>query len=125
MKEEIKSLDKNSCVNQNIGSCHWWSQRFTAILLVPLVMFFVCFVFELARNQNESLKGLLLSPWYMIVIFGSVIIGLYHGSLGMKEIIIDYIPSICLRKKLIFIINILTVSGTALACAGLIKHYFL
>lgn len=125
MKEEMKSLDKNSCSKENMGSCHWWSQRFTAILLIPLVIFFVCFVFELAKNQDENLKTLLLSPWYMIAIFAGLVVGLYHGALGMQEIIMDYIPSKNACKKLVFFTNIITIIGVGAACVGLIKHYFL
>jgi succinate dehydrogenase / fumarate reductase, membrane anchor subunit len=76
------------------GVAVYIAQRVTAVALVPLCIWFVYFILHLLQAQTLfQLYSALSSPWHLTaaVVFAST--SLYHGFLGMREIVEDYIPS--------------------------------
>jgi succinate dehydrogenase hydrophobic membrane anchor protein len=71
-------------------------QRITAVLLIPLIIWCLnTFIPTLNPNFSNANKFLLLDKIYLS---SFIIISLYHGYLGVKNIIIDYIKSLQLQK---------------------------
>lgn len=82
----------------------WWAQRMSAIAMVPLVAWLVLQILLLATTQNrvEAIK-IIGSPTNTILFGIFMLLGLYHGMLGVKEIVEDYVH--CNRAK--FLVNLL------------------
>jgi succinate dehydrogenase hydrophobic membrane anchor protein len=74
---------------------HWWLQRVTgAALVVLLVMHF--WVEHYAANVRhgglsfEIVQQRMKNPWMQAIDISFLLIALYHGLLGLRNIILDY-----------------------------------
>lgn len=77
------------------GSHHHFYQRFTAVTLVFLSVWFIVFLNNLplsgsAKNLQLGVFVLLQSPWNVSFLTAFVGISSYHGFLGVQTIIEDY-----------------------------------
>lgn len=92
------------------GADHWWSQRITAVALIPLVMWFVSSVIKAtAHNGIEGVVSLLSSPLNAIAMILFLGTSIYHGTLGIKVIIEDYVHCQCGSKILDIITKFVSV----------------
>jgi succinate dehydrogenase / fumarate reductase membrane anchor subunit len=99
------------------GSHHWWMQRVTAIALIPLVIWFVLNVIK-ASTSSHNLIDILSSPFNAVGMILFITVALYHGTLGFKVIIEDYVHCGCGKNFLIIASNfftVVTVVATVLA----------
>ncbi len=87
------------------GLRHWWLQRLTAIALVPLVIWFLFFVIELAgKSYAEVLvvMGAPLNAMLLIVLVGCIF---WHGVLGLDVIVQDYVHAPALELGLRIVVR--------------------
>ncbi len=112
---KIKSSVKN-------GSHNWLMQRISALALIPLVIWLVLSVIKI-----------ILNPIYIPIFFAYhlnafmgilfVIFSLYHGSLGMKEVIEDYVQGSFKKHFYIMLFHFISiVTATAVILAILRLH---
>ncbi|MFZ4124517.1 MAG: succinate dehydrogenase, hydrophobic membrane anchor protein [Rickettsiales bacterium] len=74
------------------GVHHWWMQRLTAVLLVPLsIWFIVALVGELAGANRVEVAAWLENPLVAVALAGMLVSGLWHAKLGIQVVIEDYI----------------------------------
>ena len=74
------------------GLSHYIAQRVTALILIPFSIWFVIFIYRLSCVTSLlDLGQILLSPLNIVAAMVFIIAFLYHGLLGMKEIITDYV----------------------------------
>jgi succinate dehydrogenase / fumarate reductase membrane anchor subunit len=73
------------------GTHHWLMQRISAIALIPLILWLtLCFV-QIAEDPQGYLPVFFAYPFNAIMGILLVIASLYHGSLGLRVIIEDYV----------------------------------
>ncbi len=73
------------------GTEHFWQQRLTAILNVPLVLFFIGFVlYHLGATRAEVVASL-HNPLVAVLLLLTLASVFWHMRLGMQVIIEDYI----------------------------------
>ena len=89
------------------GVHHWWMQRLTALALIPLVIWFVCLVIK-AASGDVSIIELLQSPFNAILMITFIGTALYHGNLGFKVIIEDYVHCPCGRNFILIATSFFT-----------------
>ncbi len=90
------------------GSHHWLMQRLTAILLVPL---FIWFCFFIHKSSGQEFAEILLSlkkPFNIVALMLLMQTSLYHSMLGMQVVIEDYISCLKLRNFLIIFLKLFT-----------------
>ncbi len=106
------------------GSSIWWAQRVSALALVPLVIWFVYFMFSAVKCQNgDELMSIFTSPFPTIVLSIFITIGLYHGNIGIKEIIEDYVHCHSVKVYLNILVNFISfITIIATICALLVFH---
>ena len=75
------------------GTGHFWHQRLTAIALIPLTLFFVSLLPNLAGATYTEFVTLMQFPVTPIVLALLVGVGLWHMKLGLQTIIEDYVHS--------------------------------
>lgn len=107
MKKEKLSYQTNLAKVKALGSAksgthHWWMQRLTAILLMPLMVWFSILAIKIVTSTNLELFDLFASPYNSMGIILFIITSLYHAFLGIKVVIEDYIH--CPKMKLIMVI---------------------
>lgn len=106
------------------GTSTWISQRASAISLIPLTIYFVYITLSIAIYPDiEAIESIFNSPFTTILTSLFITIGIYHGSLGMKEIIEDYVHCKKLKYSFILMIKFVSIiSAISAVTAILILH---
>ncbi len=104
------------------GTGHFWHQRLTSLLLIPLVLW-VGFSLAALPVDHATLVGWIQQPWVAVALVLLVIVVFYHAQLGLQVIIEDYISShskrtvtllstnlVCLLFGTIGVISVLKIS---------------
>jgi succinate dehydrogenase / fumarate reductase membrane anchor subunit len=73
------------------GVTHFWRQRATAVVLVPLTLWFVWTVARYTGAEHFEVKHFFANPINASLMVIFVLAGLYHMALGVQVIIEDYI----------------------------------
>jgi succinate dehydrogenase / fumarate reductase membrane anchor subunit len=73
------------------GVQHWWAQRLTAIVLVPLVLWLVIEVIQLAGADRSALVAWLHNPMSAVLLIVLLVAIFYHIALGLQVVIEDYV----------------------------------
>ena len=89
------------------GTAHWWAQRVTAVLLVPLCFWFVSSLLNhVVGKDRQAVAEWFSSPVVAICWLVLLTAAFYHAKLGMQVIIEDYVHTPC-KKTALLIGNIL------------------
>ncbi len=99
------------------GSHHWLVQRISAIALIPLVIWLAGSIIQISQDPQEYLPVFFAYPFNAIVGVLFVTTSLYHGALGMRVIIEDYLPN---KTKMHFWIILINFVAIITAVAGVI-----
>ncbi len=98
------------------GTSKFKAQRFSAIVLIPLVMWFLFSLLSRVGAPYLDMKNWLAHPLNAIPMALLIIVGAFHMRIGMSEIIEDYIHS-GLRPVLL-LLNWVFAIGVVLVAAG-------
>ena len=82
----------------------WQDLRTTAFLLIPFIFILIFFPGYLFNSNIQSSYSLIL--WLAIFYFFYLL--LEHGSIGVKELIEDYIHNIALKSSILLCFDILS-----------------
>lgn len=91
------------------GSRHFLYQRLTALALIPLVIWFCFFLAKLPGANYAEIVTWLQSPRNAILLALMVMLGLYHGELGVRVVIEDYIAPGRVQRFLLALLKFLRV----------------
>ncbi|MDX2028209.1 MAG: succinate dehydrogenase, hydrophobic membrane anchor protein [Alphaproteobacteria bacterium] len=110
MKKKTPSLRTPIGRAQGLGSArhgteHFWAQRLTAIVLIPLLIygvinFFMHVVF--GTGYAEAIDWL-RSPFSVTLVIVTLLAAFYHAALGLQVVIEDYVH--CEATKLFWIVT--------------------
>jgi succinate dehydrogenase / fumarate reductase membrane anchor subunit len=73
------------------GLTHWWTQRLTAIALVPLSLWFIFNVLHLVGASHDAVADWISGPWTIVLMIALVVATFHHAQLGLQVVIEDYI----------------------------------
>jgi succinate dehydrogenase / fumarate reductase membrane anchor subunit len=73
------------------GVEHWWRQRTTALLLVPLTLWFVMAVIGLVGADRAAMVAWMHNPMAAVLMILLIAVSFYHAALGLQVVIEDYI----------------------------------
>ena len=74
------------------GVGHFWTQRITAVALIPLAVWFGVSALGLVGAREASVLIFLSNPLNAVLLAAFILIALYHMVLGLQEVILDYVP---------------------------------
>lgn len=89
MKTPLGSVLGSGAAGEGTG--HWWSQRVTAIALVPLVLWLAYSVVTLASADYGDVVAWLSLPINAILFGLFLAVMFYHSYLGLQVVIEDYV----------------------------------
>lgn len=98
-RTDRQRVDGLGAAGEGVG--HWWTQRITAVAMVPLT---VLFLFPFARSLGtdyETVRATYRSPFNAIVAILFLGVLFYHLALGIQVVIEDYVHDKPLRTALL------------------------
>ncbi len=87
------------------GTQHFWHQRLTALLLIPLVLW-VGFSLASLPMDHATLVAWIQNPLVTIALVMLIIALFYHAQLGLQVVIEDYVSSHSRRTPLLLFSNL-------------------
>ncbi len=75
------------------GSGHWKWQRVTAMLLVPLTIWFLFSIVRYTASGFEETVAWISRPWVAVLLLLYLVTMFWHAWLGVQVVIEDYIHS--------------------------------
>jgi succinate dehydrogenase / fumarate reductase, membrane anchor subunit len=103
---------------------HWWAERITAIALVPLTLWFVIAVIELAGADRAAFVEWVRHPVPAVLLVLLLIATFYHNALGLQVVIEDYVGNEALRFGLVIIMKLASVVLATLGIFAVLKLSF-
>ena len=91
------------------GVEHWWRQRTTALLLVPLTLWFVIAVIGLAGADRAALVAWMHNPMPAVLMILLIVATFYHAALGLQVVIEDYVHGEAMRIGTLVVMRLLCV----------------
>ena len=89
---------------------HWLAQRVSAVVLIPLIIWFIYFYLKIFNLPYDEILYFFKSPINSLLFLLTILSMIYHGYLGMIIIVEDYINSLNLRKMIFIFINCLSIA---------------
>ena len=99
------------------GTAHWWAERMTSVILVPLTLWFVLAIYRLAGVSAAEVAHWAANPINATLLLALIVVTFHHMALGLQVVIEDYIHSDMTR--LVALMTMKAVTGL-LALAGII-----
>jgi succinate dehydrogenase / fumarate reductase, membrane anchor subunit len=107
------------------GVHHWWLQRLTALLLIPLsIWFIVSLVDGLAGANRVEVAAWLENPLVAVMLMGLLFAGFAHAKLGMQVVIEDYVHKECCKIGALLINSLVFWGMGVLSLFAVIKLHF-
>ncbi|HEX9791820.1 MAG TPA: succinate dehydrogenase, hydrophobic membrane anchor protein [Kiloniellales bacterium] len=73
------------------GLHHWWTERLSALALVPLTVWFVASVVAMAGADYYAMRDWLGNPVVSGLLILLLVATFYHGALAAQVVIEDYL----------------------------------
>jgi succinate dehydrogenase / fumarate reductase membrane anchor subunit len=73
------------------GTGHWWTQRLTAVALVPLTLWFVLALLGLNLTDYSAITGWIAAPLNTTLLILLLATLLHHSQLGLQVVVEDYV----------------------------------
>ena len=73
------------------GVGHWWAQRVSALMLVPLTVWFVAALVGLPLNDYAAVLIWIGSGWNPVWLALLLLAACWHSRLGVQVVIEDYV----------------------------------
>ena len=106
------------------GAHQWWHQRLTAIVLVPLGLWFVVALLgQLGASHTDTVQWI-SSPLVTVLLIALIVGTFYHALLGLQVVIEDYVHGELLKIGLLILIKFALVFGTLLGVVAVLKISF-
>ena len=88
------------------GTTHFWRQRMTALILIPLVLW-IAFSLAALPLDHATLVSWIQQPLVSIALVLLIVSTFYHAQLGLQVVIEDYVSSHSLRTLILLGSNFL------------------
>ena len=101
------------------AASEWLQERLTALLLIPLTVWFALFLVRLPSTRLPELLEWLGSPLHGLPLLGFILVSAYHAWLGLNSVMTDYVQAPAGKRLGLFAIagllgGAVTVSAIAL-----------
>jgi len=128
MASNSKTLRSPLQVARGLGSAkhgteHWWSQRLTAIALVPLTVWFVFGVIRHLGADHAAFIAWMKSPFSAVMMILTAVVTFHHAQSGLQVVIEDYVHVEWQKMALIIGIKFLSFALAAACVLAVVKIF--
>nr|VFK38831.1 MAG: succinate dehydrogenase / fumarate reductase membrane anchor subunit [Candidatus Kentron sp. TC] len=103
------------------GAHHWWMQRITGVMLVPLFVWFIGAMVAVVTGGYAEVAELIRSPIATGGLLVLIIAIFYHAALGLQVVIEDYVPSEGTQVSAVIIMRFLMALLAAISAVSVFK----
>ncbi len=104
---------------------HWLVLRATAVLAIPLCIWLVYSIVNLAGADYAEFMAWLQNPVNAVLLIMTIVISFYHAMLGVHEILEDYVHAPGLLKLSMTLKIIAFVAVGAVCVGSIVKIAFM
>ena len=79
------------------GVGHWWSQRVSALALVPLTVWLLVALLRLPLADYAAVSIWMAAGWNPVLLVLTVLVACWHSLLGVQVVIEDYVHTPALK----------------------------
>ena len=105
------------------GTGHFWHQRLTALLLIPLVLW-LGFSLAALPVDHATLSEWIALPLVTVALVLLIIAVFYHAKLGLQVVIEDYISSHARRTVLLLMSSLACLAFGAVGVISVLRISF-
>ncbi|MDD2802547.1 MAG: succinate dehydrogenase, hydrophobic membrane anchor protein [Methylobacter sp.] len=103
------------------GTHHWWMQRVTAVMLIPLSFWLVSFLNLTFTASYTQTVTWLASPINSIAMITWILMVCYHAALGLQVVIEDYVAASGVKIVTIWLVNLTMLLLAVTALLGVFR----
>lgn len=103
------------------GTHHWWMQRITALVLIPLSFWLILFVRQLFNASYAEITQWLTSPVNLTLLLSWSFVSFYHAAIGLQVVIEDYLSPEWLKITLVWLVKLAFLAGAIAALVFAIR----
>ena len=106
------------------GASHWWGQRLSAIVLAPLMLWFIFSALGLVGADHSAFVIWLSFPVNALLMALMVITLFCHSQQGMKVIVEDYIQNVAVKLKTLMMLTVFAYIGVISSLLAIFLLHF-
>jgi succinate dehydrogenase / fumarate reductase membrane anchor subunit len=103
------------------GVSHWWHQRLTSLLMLPLIFLLAIWVTGLPQLDHASFIAWVGTPLISVCLIFLIGAMFYHAQLGLQVVIEDYVASHGLRTASIVAVGFLCLLFTVIGVISVLR----
>ena len=103
------------------GVAHWWFQRVTAVVLVPLVIWFAISLIAMTGQGHAAVVEWFSNPLNAALMILLLLAAFWHGALGLQVVIEDYVHREGLKLGLMILVKALAVLCSIMGVLAVLK----
>jgi succinate dehydrogenase / fumarate reductase membrane anchor subunit len=107
------------------GAHHWLMQRISAIALIPLTIWLVLSFVQIVEDPQGYLPVFFAYPLNAVMGILMITTSLYHGSLGMRVVIEDYIVNKTKMHFYIMLVHFISITTAVAAVVAIIRLHLI
>lgn len=92
--------------NNPHGAGHWLAERLSAAALIPLGLWVIWSIITLRGATYADFTAWLTTPLNAALVIATLILGFWHGIMGMQVVLEDYVSAVKTRKTLICLMKL-------------------
>jgi succinate dehydrogenase / fumarate reductase, membrane anchor subunit len=89
------------------GTQHWWHQRVTSVLLLPLTLWFAISAALLAGASHAETVAWIARPHNAVLLLATIALSFHHTAAGVQVILEDYVNQEWARMGSILVVKTL------------------
>ena len=105
------------------GTRHFWHQRLTALIQLPLVLWFA-FSIAVIPLDHATLVAWVQQPLVTVLLLLLILSIFYHAKLGLSVVIEDYVSSHARRTPMLLLVSAACLLFAAIGVVSVLKISF-
>ena len=91
------------------ASRKWIMQRASALIVAPLIVWFLLSLITLSTGDYNSVINFFSKPLFLILTIILLITGFFHAKIGLSEIVEDYIQNEKIKNAVNLLVLLLSI----------------
>ena len=106
------------------GTAHWWTQRVSAVALIPLTLWLLLSLLMLPDLGYLTVRAWLATPLSAFLAILLIVTLAWHAELGTNVVAEDYVPSVGMRTLILLSLRFAYVFAAGLSIFAVLRITF-